>query len=168
MPSRSIHAIANGGVSSILWLHDVPVCVCVCVCTHTTSSLSIIHWWTPVGSTSRLLYTGCNEHGGWWGSFLERVTSFPSDKHRQTSPYCASESLCFLQTAGLRQPRFGGHSLGAVFHPHLCAVCLYYVLGMLAISKLFILIILIMVTAIGDLWCDYYNHLGIFLAIKYF
>ena len=27
MPSRSIHTITNGGVSSFLWLNDIPSCV---------------------------------------------------------------------------------------------------------------------------------------------
>ena len=81
-------------------------------------------------------------------ALFSRVTSFPSDEHGQTSLCCASESLCLLPPAGLRQPRFGSPSLGTVFHQRLCVCiasweCLPF--------PDFIIIILIMVTAIGDL-----------------
>ena len=30
--SRSLHIIANGIISYLLWVSNIPVCVCVCVC----------------------------------------------------------------------------------------------------------------------------------------
>ena len=48
-------------------------------------------------------------------------------------------------------PALGYHFLGTIFHQHLLTACLYHILGMLAVFKLFIIIMLIMVTATGDL-----------------
>ena len=81
------------------------------------------------------------------------MISFPSEKYRQTSFYCASQSLCifFYQLWVCGNPALGYHFPGTIFHQHLLTVCLYHILGMLAIFKLFIVIILIMGTAIGEL-----------------
>ena len=107
--------------------------VCVCVCAHTTSSLSIIRWWIPVGSTSRLLHTGCNEHGGWWGSFLE--SDFVSFRWARAD----LALLCFGVAVSLTACGPAAAPLRVALSGHRCPsafVCLYCILGMLAVSRL--------------------------------